>query len=86
MSTITIHTHTHTHTDIYIIIYIYIYIYICWFIGWIQWHINLCRLLNAKSIFMQNSVLFQTINSAYVRGFDVKTVLFQAVQFSMITI
>ena len=27
---------------------------------WVLWHINLCRLFNAKSIFMQ-IVLFQTI-------------------------
>ena len=24
-----------------------------WFVGWVLWHINLCRLFNAKSIFMQ---------------------------------
>ena len=31
-----------------------------WLVGWVLWHINLCRLFNAKSIFMQ-IVLFQTI-------------------------
>ena len=30
-------------------------------VGWVLWHINLCRLFNAKSIFKQISVLFQTI-------------------------
>ena len=29
-------------------------------VGWVLWHINLCRLFNTKSIFMQ-IVLFQTI-------------------------
>ena len=24
-----------------------------WFIGWVLWYINLCRLFNAKSVFMQ---------------------------------
>ena len=47
---------------IYMYIYIYImdvhmYIYICWLVGWlvgwVLWHINLCRLFNTKSIFMQ---------------------------------
>ena len=28
---------------------------------WVSWHINLCRLSNTKSIFIQTSVLFQTI-------------------------
>ena len=35
----------------------------CWLVGWLVgflWHINLCRLYNAKSIFIQ-IVLFQTI-------------------------
>ena len=31
-----------------------------WLVGWVLWHINLCRLFNAKSIFMK-IVLFQTI-------------------------
>ena len=29
-------------------------------VGWVLWHINLCRLFNAKSIFIK-IVLFQTI-------------------------
>ena len=29
-------------------------------VGWVLWYINLCRLFNAKSIFMK-IVLFQTI-------------------------
>ena len=31
-----------------------------WLVGWVLWHINLSRLFNAKSIFM-NIVLLQTI-------------------------
>ena len=31
-----------------------------WLVVWVLWHINLCRLFNAKSIFI-NIVLFQTI-------------------------
>ena len=31
-----------------------------WLVGWVLWHITLCRLFNAKSIFMQ-IVLFHTI-------------------------
>ena len=31
-----------------------------WLVGWVLWHINLCRLFNAKSIFMKIE-LFQTI-------------------------
>ena len=31
-----------------------------WLVVWALWHINLCRLFNAKSIFMK-IVLFQTI-------------------------
>ena len=23
-----------------------------WLVGWVLWHINLCKLFNAKSIFM----------------------------------
>ena len=43
---------------IYIYIYINIYIYICvcvcvCFFGLVLWHINHCRLFNAKSIFIQ---------------------------------
>ena len=33
---------------------------ISWLVVWVLWHINLCRLFNAKSIFIK-IVLFQTI-------------------------
>ena len=32
-----------------------------WLVGWVLWHINLCRLFNAKSFLYKSSVLFQTI-------------------------
>ena len=62
-----IYIYIYTHTCIYIYIYIYvsyiyiyiyiyirfIYIYIyIYMVCWVLWHINLCWLLNAKSIFM----------------------------------
>ena len=46
--------YTYTHTHIYI--YIYIYIYMIWF-GWVLWHINQCRLFNAKS-FLYISIIY----------------------------
>ena len=49
---------------------------------WVLWHINLCRLFNAKSIFMQivSSISKYSISHAYTR-LIVKTFLFQAIQF-----
>ena len=34
---------------------------ISWLVDWVSWHINLCRLFNAKSIFMQivSSIFFK---------------------------
>ena len=53
-----------------------------WLFVWILWHINLCRLFNAKSIFMK-IVLFQTIQFSIRTQFKCeKTFLFQAIQFS----
>ena len=43
-----------------------------WFV-WVLWHINLCRLFNAKSIFMK-IVLFQTIQFSISTQLDVSTV------------
>ena len=34
-----------------------------WLVVWVLWHLKLCRLYNAKSIFMK-IVLFQTIQSS----------------------
>ena len=51
-------------------------------VGWVLWYINLCRLFNAESIFMQKSVLFQTIQFSLSTRFNFqKTFLFQAIQF-----
>ena len=57
-----------------------------WLVVWVLWHINLCRLFNAKSIFMQ-IVLFQTIQFSMSTQFNCqKTFLFQAIQFSQIVL
>ena len=60
----------------------------CLLLAWVLWHINLCRLFNAKSIFIQ-IVLFQTIQFSISTQFKCKyslivkkTFLFQAIQFS----
>ena len=42
---------------------------VSWLVGWILWRINLCRLLNAKSIFIQ-IVLFQTIQFSMSTQFN----------------
>ena len=47
-------------------------------IVWVIWHINLCRLFTAKSIFMQ-IVVFQTIQ--FSRVHLSKTFVFQTIQF-----
>ena len=39
-----------------------------WLVVWVLWHINLCRLFNAKFIFMQ-IVLFQTIHFSMSKQF-----------------
>ena len=41
-------------------------------VGWVLWHINLCRLFNAKSIFMK-IVLFQTIQYRLVGFYGIST-------------
>ena len=64
----------------------------------VLWHINHCRLFNAKSILYILIVLFQTIQFSILKQFhfkqfspaqihrpNVKTVLFQAIQFSIST-
>ena len=44
-----------------------------WLAGWVLWHINLCRLFNAKSIFMQ-IVLFQTIQFSMSTQFNCQNI------------
>ena len=58
-----------------------------WLVIWVLGHINLCRLFNAKSIFVKN-VRFQTIQFGINTQFKckysliVKTFLFQTILFS----
>ena len=42
---------------------------VCWLVVGVLWHINLCKLFNAKSIFMQ-IVLFQTIQFSMSTQFN----------------
>ena len=50
-------------------------------VGWVLWHINLWRLFNAKSIFMQ-IVLFKKIQFRVITQFICqKTFRFQVIQF-----
>ena len=59
------------------LIYIHLfisYIYTRWLVGWILWHINLCRLFNAKSMFLK-IVLFQTIQFKISTEFNCKNSL-----------
>ena len=41
-----------------------------WLVGWVLWHINLCRLFYPESIFMLKSVLFQTIQLSMSTQFN----------------
>ena len=50
---------------------------------WVLWHINLCRLFNAKSIFIQINSSISNISVKYKYTVQLsKTFLFQAIQFS----
>ena len=54
---------------------------------WVLWHINICRLFNAKSIFIQ--VNCSISNNSVFHKYTVlssKIVLFQAIQFSLAVI
>ena len=48
---------------------------------WVLWHINLCKLFDTKSIFIQ---IIRSISNNSV--YHTKTVLFQTVQFSISTV
>ena len=50
----------------------------CWLVGWVLWHINLCRLFNAKSIFIRPRISTQ-FKCKY--SLIVKTFIFQTIQF-----
>ena len=56
--------------------------FVCLFV-WVLWHINLCRLFNAKSILFKWTVLFQTIQFSLSTVSMAKTVLFQTFQLSI---
>ena len=57
-----------------------------WLVGGFLWHINFCRLFNAKSIFMQIvSSISKQFSLARVPSLIVKTVLIQQIQFSINT-
>ena len=44
-----------------------------WLVGWILWHINLCRVFNAKSIFyVNNQFYFKQFSLAWVHSLIVK--------------
>ena len=77
---IDIYKHTYIYIHVCVILYIF-YPRCWWLVGLVVWHINLCRLFNAKSIFMR-IVLFQTIQFSMSIHFNgKKTFLFQAIQF-----
>ena len=64
-------THTHTHTHIYMCVCVCVCVCVC-LVGYLGlWHINLCRLLKAKSVFMK-IVLFQTIQLSISTQFKTK--------------
>ena len=53
-------------------------------VSWVLWHIKLCRLFNAKSIFIQ--IISSISNNSVLHEYSLsKTFLFQAIQFSIST-
>ena len=51
-------------------------------VGWVLWHINLCRLSNEQiNFYINNQFYFKRISLAWVHSLS-KTFLFQAIQFS----
>ena len=68
-----------------------------WWLGlvrWVLWHINLCRLFNAKSILCKYSVLFKTIQFSVSTQFNCQKhfyfklfkQLYITIQFSLSTV
>ena len=45
-------------------------IYIGWLVYWVLWHINLCRLFNAKSILCKQSVRLKTVHVSISTQFN----------------
>ena len=66
---------------IIIIIIIISYEFLVWLAVWVLWHINLCRLFNAKSIFMVIVLFEKKISLAWVHSLIVKKILIQTIQF-----
>ena len=63
------------------ILFIFFCLFVCLFV-WVLWHINLCRLFNAKAIFMK-IVLLQTIQFSISTQFNCeKHFYLKAIQFS----
>ena len=46
---------------------------------WLSWHINMCRLFNAKFIFIW---IIKQFSLAWVHSLIAKNILFQAIQFN----
>ena len=61
---------------------IYVSVCLCLFV-WVLWHINLCTLFNAKSIFIQINSFFQTIQVSKSTQFNCQK-RFYFKQFSLI--
>ena len=59
----------YNHIYIYVYVHLYRTILVGSLVGWVLWHVNLCRLFNAKSIFMQIA-LFQTIQFSMSTQFN----------------
>ena len=43
-------------------------------VGWILWHINLCRLFNTKSFYTNNQFYFKQFSLAWVHSLIVKSI------------
>ena len=53
-----------------------------WLVGWVLWHVNLSRLLNAKSIFaLNNQFDFKQFSLAWVPRLNVKNVSISSYSF-----
>ena len=50
------------------------YIIQYWLVGWVLWHINLCRLFNINSIFMQIVLIQKKFSLAWVHSLIVKNI------------
>ena len=76
--------HVHLVNVLLFAYFILLKLMVAWLGGWVLWLINLCRLVNAKAVYMpKKSVLFQTIQFSMSTQFNCqKPILFQAIQFS----